>query len=536
MMNYPLLLKNILDRNRLLFQKKEVVSRDHNGIFRYTYADFQGRVRRLANVLKNLGVEKGDRVATLAWNNHRHLELYFAVPCTGAVLHTVNLRLFPDQLVYVLNHAEDKVIFIDQDLLPIIEKIKDQIKTIRHYVIMTPEEALPQTVLAPVYSYEKLMSEASDIYEFDGDMDENTPAGMCYTTATTGNPKGVVYTHRSIFLHSMVVCMADSLGISERDVLMPVVPMFHVNAWGLPFSAAWMGTRLVLPGRHLDPKSLCQLIQDEKVTVTAGVPTIWMGIYQLLENGAGYDLSSLRSMVVGGSAAPRTLIEGFEKKYGIHILHAYGMTETSPVVLVSKLKSYMEEFDEDRRYSFRAKQGLLVPGLEMKITGPDGREVRRDGREMGELQLKGPWIAGAYYNEPERSAESMVDGWLRTGDIATIDEEGFVQIMDRTKDLVKSGGEWISSVDLENTIMAHPAVAEAAVIAIPDVKWQERPLACVLLKPDYKGKVEAGEILDFLKDKVARWWIPDRVEFVDEIPKTSVGKFNKRVLREKFWK
>ncbi|MCL6638498.1 MAG: long-chain fatty acid--CoA ligase [Firmicutes bacterium] len=536
MMNYPLLIKSMLDRNNLLFSKKEVVSREADGIFRYTYREFQARVRRLANVLKKLGVEKGDRVATLAWNNHRHLELYFAVPCLGAVLHTVNLRLFPEQLVYVLNHAEDKVIFIDEDLVPLVDKLKDRIKTIRHFIVMTPRDTLPETSLSPVYSYEALLSEAPDGFEFDGNMDENTPAGMCYTTATTGNPKGVVYTHRSIFLHSMSECLADTLGLSERDVLLPVVPMFHVNAWGLPFSAVWMGTKLVLPGRYLDPKSLCELLEAEKVTTTAGVPTIWMGIFQLLESGARYDLKSLRAMVNGGSAIPRALIEGFEKKYGIRVVHAYGMTETSPLVLCSEIKSYMSGYPYERQMDFRAKQGTLVPGLEMKVIGAGGQEVKRDGTEMGELLLRGPWIAGAYFKEPERSAEAVKDGWLHTGDIVTIDEEGYVQIMDRAKDLVKSGGEWISSVDLENTIMAHPAVAEAAVIAVPDEKWQERPLACVVLKPDCKDKVSAGEIAEFLKNRVARWWIPERIEFVDEIPKTSVGKFNKRVLRERYWK
>lgn len=535
MMDYPLLLKNMFDRNRLLFEKKEVVSRDHDGFFRYNYGDFQKRVRRLANVLKGLGVKKGDRVGTVAWNNHRHLELYFAIPCYGAILHTVNLRLFPDQLVYVINHAEDKVLFIDVDLLPLIERVKDQIKCVKHFVVMTPGDNLPETALGPVLSYEKLLSEASDSYEFDSNMDENTPAGLCYTTATTGNPKGVVYTHRSIVLHSMSECMADTLALSEKDVLLPVVPMFHVNAWGLPFSAVWMGTKMVMPGRYLDPKSLCDMMQQERVTVSAGVPTIWMGILMLLESGASYDLSNLRRMVVGGSAAPRSMIAAFQKKHGIVIGHAYGMTETSPLVLAANLKSYMEEFDEESRFNYRAKQGVIVPGLEMRIIGPDGREVKNDGREMGELQLRGPWIAGGYYREPERSAESIRDGWLCTGDIATIDGEGFVQITDRTKDLVKSGGEWISSVDLENTIMAHPAVAEAAVIAIPDAKWQERPMAVVVLKPDRIGKVTARDIQDFMADKIAKWWIPERVEFVDGIPKTSVGKFNKRVLREKYW-
>ncbi|MEW6425839.1 MAG: long-chain fatty acid--CoA ligase [Bacillota bacterium] len=531
MMEYPLTLKNLLERNRLLFAKKEIFSRLLTTDFRYTYGDYQKRVRRLANVLKELGVESGDRVGTLAWNHHRHLELYFAIPCTGAVMHTLNLRLFPEQLAYVINHAEDKVIFVDADLVPLLENIRGRLQTVRHYVIMTDEEKLPETGLAPVYSYEELLARAPETYDFP-DLDEWSPAAMCYTTATTGNPKGVVYTHRGLFLHSLACASGDMMGLREEDVVMPVVPMFHANAWGSPFVAVWVGSKLVLPGRRLDPKSLLELIAQEKVTVSLGVPTIWLGLLQLLESGAPYDLSSVRCFIVGGSAAPEAMIRTCKEKYGLHIQHAYGMTETTPLATLTRIKSYLKDLPADRYYRLAAKQGVIAPGLEMKVVDDGGKEVPWDGKTMGELCLRGPWIAKEYYREPERSAEAIKDGWLHTGDIVTVDEEGYIFIMDRSKDLVKSGGEWISSVDLENTIMAHPAVAEATVIGVPHEKWQERPLACVVLKDDCKGKVGKEEILDFLRDKVTKWWVPDDVIFMEAIPKTSVGKFNKKQLRQ----
>jgi len=534
MMDHPLLVKTMLERANNLFPKKEIFSRCLDQDFRYTYRDFYKRTHKMGNVLQNLGIKKGDKIGTFAWNNHRHLELYFSIICSGAVLHTLNLRLFPEHLVHVINHAEDKVIFIDEDLIPILENVADQLTTVEKYVILTDKKELPETKLEPAYSYEALLEEASDSFEFPDDLDEKAPAAMCYTTATTGLPKGVVYTQRSIYLHSLVLSLKDVIGISESDSILPVVPMFHVMAWGVPFAATWLGAKLVMPGRVLTPDALCKLIEQEKVTFSAGVPTIWMGIYQHLEAGNKYDFSSLRFFVNGGSAISKNLIEAFEKKHGINILHAYGMTETSPLVLASQLKSYMEDWDEDTKYSLLAKQGLLVPGLDMKIVNDEGKEVAWDGKEMGELCVRGPWIAGEYYKEPERSKESMKDGWLHTNDIVTIDEEGYILIQDRAKDLIKSGGEWISSVDLENTIMAHPAVAEAAVVAIPDEKWVERPMACIVLKPEEKGKVTDQEIMDFLEDKVAKWWLPDKIIFLDEIPKTSVGKFNKKALRENY--
>lgn len=533
MMNYPLTINTILKRVKMLYGRKELVSRDYSGIFRYNYGQFYERVNRLANILESLGVEPGDRVATLAWNTHRHLELYFAIPCLGAVLHTLNLRLFQDQLIYIINHAEDKVIFVDEDLLPLLEAIKDKIGNVKSFVIMTDSGELPRTSLSPVYSYEELLAKAQPVYDFPSDLDEWSTAAMCYTTATTGEPKGVAYTHRAIFLHSLSCLSTDMMGLGERDTVMAVVPMFHANAWGMPFTAAWTGAKQVFPGSRPDPRALCRLIQDEKVTVTAGVPTIWMGILQVMEKEK-FDFSSVKNFICGGSAVPLSLMKAYDEKLGIPILHAYGMTETTPLVTLSRTKSYMDRWPAEKQYAVRVKQGLVAPGLELKIIGENGEELPHDGKTMGELLVRGPWIAGSYYNNPEKSAECMKDGWLHTNDIATIDEEGYVAICDRTKDLIKSGGEWISSVDLENSIMAHPGVVEAAVIAMPHEKWDERPMACVVLKPEYGETVKGEDIVSFLEGKVAKWMLPDKVVFIDEIPKTSVGKFNKKELRQRF--
>ncbi len=533
MMNYPLTTKSILERAKMLYSRKELASRDHSGIFRYDYGQFYHRVCKLANVLQDLGIKRGDRVATLAWNTHRHLELYFAIPCTGAVLHTLNLRLFQDQLVYIINHAEDSVVFVDQDLLPLLEAIKDKIGTVRHFVVMSDTAEPPQTSLSPAHSYEELLAKASSRYEFPEDLDEWSPAAMCYTTATTGDPKGVVYTHRAIFLHSLACLSVDMMGICEGDTVMAVVPMFHANAWGMPFTATWTGAGQVFPGSRPDPGVLCQMIQDEKVTIAAGVPTIWMGILQALEKNT-YDFSSVKSFICGGSAVPLSLMKAFDEKLGIPIIHAYGMTETTPLVTLSRTKSYMNHWPVEKQYAARIKQGVVAPGLEVRIIGENNEILPHDGKTMGELIIRGPWIAGEYYNNPQKSAECMKDGWLHTNDIATIDEEGYIAICDRTKDLIKSGGEWISSVDLENTIMSHPGVAEAAVIAMPHEKWDERPMACVVPKPGQKEFLREEDIVKFLEGKVAKWMLPDKVIFIDEIPKTSVGKFNKKELRQRY--
>lgn len=533
MMQTPLTMTQMIERAEKYFPKKQVVSRTASGIQRLTYKQIGERTRRLADSLKKLGVEKGDRVGTLAWNHHRHLEAYFAIPCIGSVLHTINIRLSPQHISFIINHAEDKVLLVDPDLIPLLEKCSSELKTVKAYVIMTDESELPETTLSPVYHYETLLAEADPEFSYPDDIEENDPAGMCYTSATTGNPKGVVYTHRGIFLHSMALGLTDSIGLSEKDIALAIVPMFHANAWGMPFAGVWFGTSLVLPGPNFTPKLIADFIEKERVTISAGVPTIWLGLLQELEKGS-YDLSSLRGLLCGGSAAPKGMIKAYEQKYKIPFMHGYGMTETSPLAVVSTLKSYQEKLDWEERLELRAKQGILVPGLDIKVVGKDG-EVAWDGKEMGELCIKGPWIASEYYKD-ERTKDAFIDGWLHTGDVVTIDEEGFVKIVDRTKDLIKSGGEWISSVDLENALMAHKAVFEAAVVAVPHEQWQERPVACVVLKEAYKDKVTKEELIEFLTPQFAKWWLPDEILFLEEIPKTSVGKFLKMTLRDQVQK
>lgn len=529
MMNVPLTVGSLLERAEKFFPKKQVISRTLSGIQRFSYKEIGQRTRRLASALEKLGINRGDRVGTFAWNHHRHLEIYFAAPGMGAVLHTINIRLASEHVTYIVNHAEDKVLFVDEDLLPLLERVKDSLSSIKAFIIMTDKDELPETSLTPAYSYEQLLSEGDPEFEFVKDIDENAPAGMCYTSATTGNPKGVVYSHRGIVLHSYAMGMVDTTALSESDVCLPVVPMFHANAWGMPFAATWFGTTQVLPGPQFTPKLIAELIEQEKVTLTAGVPTIWLGLLNELENGS-YDTSSLRAIVCGGSAAPRGMIKAFETKYKIPFLHAYGMTETTPLATVSRLKSYQTSLNEEDMLDIRSKQGLLVPGLDMKVVSAEG-EIKWDGNEMGELLLRGPWIADEYYND-ERSKDAFRDGWLYTGDVATVDEEGVIKLVDRTKDLIKSGGEWISSVDLENALMAHEAVFEASVVAVPHAQWQERPIACVVLKAPYKDKVDKQEIMDFIAPQFAKWWLPDDIIFMEEIPKTSVGKFLKRALRD----
>jgi len=529
MMNVPLLVSSMLERAERYFPKKTVVSRTSNGIVTHTYKEIGERTRRLSSALDKIGVSKGERVGTLAWNHHRHLEAYFAIPGIGAVLHTINIRLSPAHIVYIINHAEDKVLLFDEDLLPLLEKVKDQLKTVEAFIIMTDKDELPETNLEPLYHYEKIVNEGNPTFEFKKDLDENDPVGMCYTSATTGNPKGVVYSNRGVVLHSIALGLADGSGLTESDIAMPVVPMFHVNAWGLPFAAVWFGTTLVMPGPYFTPKVLAELIDSEKVTMTAGVPTIWLGLLNELEQGS-YDTSSLTRILCGGSAAPKGLIKAFESKYKIPFIHAYGMTETTPLVVLSRLKSYQNNLSEEEKLEIRSKQGSIVPLVEMKVVGANG-EVANDGKEMGELLLRGNWIADEYYKD-ERTNEAFRDGWLHTGDVVTVDEEGIVKIVDRTKDLIKSGGEWISSVDIENALMAHEAVFEAAVIAVPHERWQERPVACVVLKDAAKDQITKDELYEFLKPQFAKWWLPDDIIFMDDIPKTSVGKFLKRALRD----
>ena len=530
MMDYQLTLPAILGRAEELFGHREIVTRfPDRSIHRYAYSAFVSRAKKLAVALENLGVEKGDRVATLCWNHRQHLEAYFGVPCRGAVLHTLNLRLHPDNLAYIVDHAEDKVLLVDENLLPLFEKFKDRVN-LEHVVVVSENGAAPDGA----YSYEALL-EVADERDFRyPELDENAAMGICYTSGTTGRPKGVVYSHRAIFLHSLGHMTADSIGMSEADCVLPVVPMFHANAWGLPYSAALTGAKQVFPGPHLDPGNLLDLFESERVTLTAGVPTIWFGILQVLDEDPNvYDLSALRAMLVGGAAAPKSMIQGFDERHGLRVLQGWGMTETSPLASIAHLRTEIAEKSKDEQYEYMARQGYPMPTVEIRARGDEGL-VPWDGVSMGELELRGPYIASAYYNAPETADKFTEDGWLKTGDIATIDEYGFIKIQDRTKDLVKSGGEWISSVALENALMAHDAVAEAAVVAIPDPKWGERPSAAVVLK---EGEVATQEeLIKHLESDFAGWWLPDRVEFVDEIPKTSVGKFKKSELRERFAK
>ncbi len=529
MMDHPLTLTPFLERARTLFPRREIVTKAGPTLARSTYADVARRAARLARALDRLGVRRGDRVATFAWNDARHLELYWAVPCMGAVLHPLNLRLAAEQVAWIANHAGDRVLFVDPTLLPALEAVAPHLTSVEHYVVMA--EAVPEgTKLHPVHAYEDLVKDAPGELPWPR-LDEQHAAAMCYTSGTTGHPKGVVYSHRALYLHTCGLAMADSFGLSERDTFMPVVPMFHAMAWGTPFACAMLGMKTVLPGPHLQPRDLAELVQAERVTLTAGVPTLWLGLLGLLEREQ-YDLSSLRTLIVGGAAAPRSMIEAFEKRHRLTVVHAWGMTETSPLGTVSRLRREHDALPEEQRFALRARQGMPVPGVEIRVVDEAGRELAWDGRSFGELQVRGPWVAGAYYRED--SKEAWVDGWFRTGDVANVDPDGFVQIVDRTKDLVKSGGEWISTLELECAIMGHPKVLEAAVIAVPHPKWQERPLACVVPRPEWKDRIAKEEIYEHLRPRFPRWELPDDVVFIDAVPKTSVGKFDKKVLRARF--
>jgi fatty-acyl-CoA synthase len=526
MQDYPLTIQHVLWRVEKLFSRKEIVTKRETGIHRYTYGEFAGRVKQLANVLTGIGIGPGDRVGTLAWNNYRHLELYYGVPCMGAVLHTLNLLLFPDQLAFVINDAADKVIFVDKTLLPILNRIAGKIPTVETIVVLNDGGDLPPHDLGDTLDYETLLAAAPATFAWPI-LDERSAAAMCYTSGTTGNPKGVVYSHRSQFLHTMAAMQPAVLGSDERDVILPVVPMFHANSWGIPYTAGMAGAKLILPDRWMgDGAVLVELALSEGATVLAGVPTIWIGLLRQLEQ-TGTRLPSVHTVICGGSAIPRALMEGMERQ-GLRMLHAWGMTETSPIGTVAHTRSWQPE---ERSLDYRLMQGPAVPGVEIRIADlGSGAELPWDGVAFGEIQVRGPWITNGYYNDAD-PGKMTADGWFRTGDVATIDSDGYVAIVDRTKDVIKSGGEWISSVELENAVMAHPKVLEAAVIALPHPRWAERPVAYVVPKPEYRDQVTQDEILAFLGDKVARWWLPDEVRIIEELPKTSVGKFDKKVLR-----
>ena len=530
MQDRPLTLPHVFHRAERVFGHKTLVTATANGQDEITVAQWAVRVRRLATALDSLGLSADARVGTFCWNTARHLELYLAAPCSGRVLHTLNIRLFPEQLIYIANHAEDEVVFVDRSLLPLFTPHLDKLETVRHVVVIDDGADAPIPDDPRVRDYEELLAASEPFTGRFVVSDENTAAAMCYTSGTTGNPKGVVYSHRSALLHSLITMTVDGIGISERDVVLPVVPMFHANAWGLPYGCLMAGTGIVFPGPNMTPEAIAGLLAEHRVTVTAGVPTIWMGLLPLFDR---YDLSSLRTIVCGGSAVPRSLSEGFRERLGVPMLQAWGMTETSPIATVSSVRSHMEGWTEDERADARARQGYPAPLVELRIADPEtGDEQPWDDTATGEIQAAGPWIAREYYRGEGGGVQYTDDGWLRTGDVASVDRYGSFRLVDRTKDLIKSGGEWIGSVELENEIMAHPKVAEAAVIAIPHEKWVERPLACVVVKQG--EQVTAAEILEFLAPRVAKWWIPDAVEFIDEVPKTSVGKFSKKTLREKF--
>ena len=537
MQETPLTLSMIFRRAERLFGDKSVVTAlprtsdlpadERAPVARTNYGVWAERTRRLGGALDQLGISSDGRVGTFAWNSARHLELYFAVPCSGRVLHTLNIRLFPDQLTYIVNHAEDEAIFVDRSLIALMWPLVKSFETVRHFVVMDDGKGdVPDD--PRIVDYEELLAAATPA-EFNVE-DENRAASMCYTSGTTGNPKGVVYSHRSTVLHSMAAMMTDALGVSESDVILPVVPMFHANAWGLAHAAPMAGASLVLPGADLSAAALVDLIEGERVTIAAGVPTIWMAVLPLL---GGRDVSSLRCIPCGGSAVPKSLSEGFRDAVGLPILQAWGMTETSPIASVGRVRSTVAHRSDHELAEIRAMQGIVVPGVDVRIVEPGTlEELPWDNTARGELQVAGPWIARDYYNDPRSGDSFTKDGWLRTGDVATISPEGYIHLVDRTKDLIKSGGEWISSVELENEIMAHPKVAEAAVVAIPHEKWVERPLACVVVKPG--ETLTREEVMEWLESRVAKWWLPDDVVFIEELPKTSVGKFSKKDLRDRF--
>jgi fatty-acyl-CoA synthase len=519
--DFPLTLAHIRRRLRTANPSAEVVTLTDDGVVRASSADVSGRIDRLARVLDRLGIERGDRVGTFAWNSQRHLELYFAIPCVGAVLHTVNIRLFAEQVTYVVNHADDQVIFVDDSLVPALEPLAPSFNGVRHFVVMGDGDA---GSLPNVLRYEELLEEAGPgAYDYP-ELDERAAAALCYTSGTTGNPKGVLYSHRSTSLHSSGMLMADAAGLCSRDRVLAVVPMFHANAWGLPYAAALAGASMVMPGRFLQAEPLAKLIEAERPTVMGCVPTVFADLLRYADEHRP-DLSSLRNALCGGSAVPRQLMRDFEERHGVKIFQAWGMTETSPVCTMSHPP---EDVVGEEHWDYRAKQGQTLPWVELRLVDDAREEVRWDGQSTGEIEVRGPWIAARYYNDS--SGDDKFDsGWLRTGDIAAVDARGFVRITDRAKDVIKSGGEWISSVELENEIMAHEDVIEAAVISKPDERWAERPLCCVVLRPG--STTTADELVEFLRPRMAKFWLPDEFAIIDEVPKTSVGKFDKKVLR-----
>jgi fatty-acyl-CoA synthase len=534
MQPHPLMISSLLTHAARHHAKGEVVSRTHEGgTHRYTWADVERRARRLVRVMQRLGVGAHDRVGTLAWNGYRHLEVYYATPGMQAICHTINPRLHPDDIAYIINHAEDRVLFVDTSFAPLVSAVAPLIQGhVRHVVMMTDAANMPEVTLAPgmtLHSYDTLMDEADEDYAWPV-FDENVASALCYTSGTTGRPKGVLYTHRSTTLHAYAIAIPDVLCLRATTRILPVVPMFHVNAWGIPYATALSGAALILPGRHLDGASMADLLNTERVAMTCGVPTVWLGLLQHLR-ASGQRLTSTQVIMTGGSAAPPLLIEAFRDEYGVRVEHGWGMTELSPVGTYNAPKPSQAGLSGAEAVRHMLKQGRILPGLDMKIVDGEGRELPWDGMAFGDLMVRGPWVTSAYYGEAPGSALTP-DGWFATGDVATIDPDGFMEITDRSKDVIKSGGEWISSIALENIAVSHPDVAEAAVIASRHPKWDERPLLLVVPRPGHT--VDAASVLAIYEGKVAKWWLPDQVLVVDDLPHTATGKLLKTSLRDRY--
>ena len=529
MMDMPLLISGLLQHADRHHADTEIVSKTVDGsVHRYTYRDAHARARKLAGALQRLGVQPGERIATLAWNSYRHFEIYYAVAGSGAVIHTINPRLFPDQITYIANHAEDRYVFFDLSFAPLLEKLAPLLKTVKGYVAMCAPEAMPKANIPDLLCYEALLEKEKDDLQWPS-FDERTAACLCYTSGTTGNPKGALYSHRSTMIHAYGAALPDALNLSARDVVLPVVPMFHVNAWSLPYSCAMVGAKMVFPGPHLDGKSLHNLFETEGVTFSAGVPTVWLGLLSYMKEQK-LKFSTLKRTVIGGSACPSAMIRAFQDEYGVEVLHAWGMTEMSPLGTVTTFKAKHAGWTKEQRVALQNKQGRAIFGVDMRIVGEDGSELPNDGKAFGDLQVRGPWVIQSYFKD--EGGDPLRQGWFPTGDVATLDPDGYMQITDRSKDVIKSGGEWISSIDLECIAMAHPAIAEAAVIGIKHPKWDERPIVVAVKKPGQE--VSKEEVLRFYEGKIAKWWMPDDVVFVAELPHTATGKLSKLTLREKF--
>jgi len=533
MMDMPLSISSLIEHADRHHGDTEIVSKtvEDGSIHRYTYREAHRRARKLARAMKGLGAGLNDRIGTLAWNGFRHFEIYYAAAGSGCVIHTINPRLFPEQIGYIANHAEDKLVFFDVNLAPLVEKLAPMLKSVKAFVALCARGAMPKATIPNLHCYEELLEAQGDEFEWPA-FDERTAACLCYTSGTTGNPKGALYSHRSTILHAYAAALPDALNLSARDVVLPVVPMFHVNAWGIPYSAAMCGTKLVFPGQHLDGKSLHGLFESEGVTMSAGVPTVWLGLLNHMKEHK-LKFSTLKSVVIGGSAAPPAMIRAFQEEYGVQVLHAWGMTEMSPLGTVCTFKAKHAKAPKEERYALQNKVGRVLYGVDTRIVGEDGKELPRDGKAFGDLQVRGPWIIEGYFKgeggDPLKK-DDVGRGWFPTGDVVTIDPDGYIQITDRSKDVIKSGGEWISSIDLENIAVAHPAIQEAAVIGVKHPKWDERPIVVAVKKSGQE--VSKGDLLKFYEGKIAKWWMPEDVVFVKELPHTATGKLSKLTLRQ----